>query len=255
MSTFPAPLEHDVIDPTGPGAPKLAPKAAAYFIIVAAVAAVAAIPPLSRLGPSTPGWTTFAILGLIAAIAQLFVVRNRRVNQSYHTTIVFLIPAAMLLPPELIALMGVIQHIPEWLKTRSAWYIQIFNICNWTLAMLAAWASFHWIQGAVSSSHVSYALAGLGAAGSMVVVNHMLMAPMLHLARGHSLRESGLFSFPSLSTDLVLAMLGVATAAFWRGNPWLIAFAVAPLLLIHRSLSVPQLQEEARVDPKTGLFN
>ena len=27
------------------------------------------------------------------------------------------------------------------------------------------------------------------------------------------------------------------------------------LFLIHRSLSVPALQEEARVDPKTGLFN
>src|SRR4029079_10329291 len=43
--------------------------------------------------------------------------------------------------------------------------------------------------------------------------------------------------------------------AFWHGNPWLIPFAVAPLLLIHRSLSVPRLQEEARVDAKTGLFN
>src|SRR5204863_3688293 len=29
----------------------------------------------------------------------------------------------------------------------------------------------------------------------------------------------------------------------------------APLVLIHRSLAVPQLQAEARVDPKTGLFN
>src|SRR5881296_4436262 len=38
-------------------------------------------------------------------------------------------------------------------------------------------------------------------------------------------------------------------------NPWLIPFAVAPLILVHRSLSVPQLQAEARVDPKTGLFN
>ena len=45
------------------------------------------------------------------------------------------------------------------------------------------------------------------------------MAPMLHLARGHSLRESGLFSFQSLSTDLVLAMLGVAIAAFWHRQP------------------------------------
>ncbi len=187
-------------------------------------------------------------------MAQLFVVRTPR-NQSYHTTVVFLIPAAMLLPPELVALMGVIQHIPEWLKNRSAWYIQIFNICNWTLSILAAYASFHGILGLDSGSHLDYALAGLAAAASIVAVNHVLMAPMLHLARGHSIRESGLFSFPSLSTDLVLAMLGVAMAAFWLGNPWLIPFAVAPLLLIHRSLSVPQLQEEARVDPKTGLFN
>jgi diguanylate cyclase (GGDEF)-like protein len=30
---------------------------------------------------------------------------------------------------------------------------------------------------------------------------------------------------------------------------------VMPLILIHRSLHVPQLQEEARIDPKTGLLN
>ena len=99
----------------------------------------------------TRGWTTFVILGAIAAVAQLFVVRTPR-NQSYHTTIVFLIPAAMLLPPALVALIAIIQHIPEWLKNRSAWYIQIFNICNWTLSMLAAYASFHAILDAGSGT-------------------------------------------------------------------------------------------------------
>ena len=49
--------------------------------------------------------------------------------------------------------------------------------------------------------------------------------------------------------------LGVVVATFWYADPWLIPFAVAPVLLIHRSLSVPQLEAEARVDPKTGLFN
>jgi diguanylate cyclase (GGDEF)-like protein/putative nucleotidyltransferase with HDIG domain len=253
VSAVPSAIAHDVEAP-GTEAPRLAPKAACYFFIVAAVTIATAIPLLSRLSPDTPGWATFVILGVIAAVAQLFVVRTPR-NQSYHTTIVFLIPAAMLLPPELIVLIGVVQHIPEWLKNRSAWYIQIFNICNWTLSMLAAYAAFHGILGLAPGSHVEYALAGIAAAAAMVAVNHLLMAPMLHLARGHSLRESGLFSFPSLSTDLVLAMLGVAMAAFWVRNPWLIPFSVAPLLLIHRSLSVPQLQEEARVDPKTGLFN
>ena len=88
------------------GSPKLAPRAAAYFVLIAVVTA-AAVPPLfSRLGTHSPGWTTFVVLALIAAVAQLFVVRTPR-NQSYHTTIVFLIPAAMLLPPELVALVGV----------------------------------------------------------------------------------------------------------------------------------------------------
>jgi len=254
VSAVPSPILQDVETGVDPGAPKLAAKATAYFVVVALATAVAVVPLLARLKPDTPGWATFLLLGGIAAVAQLFVVRTPR-NQSYHTTIVFLVPAAMLLPPELVALMGLIQHIPEWLKNRSAWYIQIFNICNWTLAILAAYASFHGILGLGSGSDFDYALAGFASAVAIVGVNHVLMAPMLHLARGHSIRESGLFSFPSLSTDLVLAMLGVAMGAFWVGNPWLIPFAVAPLLLIHRSLSVPQLQEEARVDPKTGLFN
>jgi diguanylate cyclase (GGDEF)-like protein/putative nucleotidyltransferase with HDIG domain len=251
MSTSPTPLEQRVIGPAAPGAPKLAPRATAYFLLVVSATVLAAVLPLSHLRSTMPGWTTFAILAVIAATAQIFVV-YRPAHQAYHTTIVFLIPAVMLLPPGLVALLGFLYQIPEWLKTRVAWYIAIFNICNYTLAMLIGWTSFHAFS---HDGRVSYALAGMAAAASMVAVNHFLMAPMLHLARSLSVRESGLFSFQSLSTDLVLAMLGVATAAFWRANPWLIVFAVAPLFLIYRSLSVPQLQEEARVDAKTGLFN
>jgi diguanylate cyclase (GGDEF)-like protein/putative nucleotidyltransferase with HDIG domain len=255
VSAFPTPLEHEVIGPAMPGAPKLAPKAGVYFFLVLAATIAATAPPLSHLKAGTEGWTTFAILALISATAQLFVVGTPR-HQAYHTTIVFLIPAAMLLPPGLVALLGILHPLPEWLKTRLPWYIAIFNVANWTLSMMAAWAAFHAVLNALgSTSRVSYAMAGVAAATTMVVLNHLLMAPMLRLARGLSFRDSELFSFQSLSTDLVLAMLGVATAAFWLSNPWLIAFAVAPLFLIHRSLSVPQLQEEARVDAKTGLFN
>src|SRR5262249_35056072 len=83
----------------------------------------------------------------------------------------------------------------------------------------------------------------------------VLLAMMLRLGRGHSWRASGLFSFESLSTDLVLATLGVLVTAMWHTNRWLVPLALAPLILIHRSLVVPVLEEEARVDPKTGLFN
>jgi diguanylate cyclase (GGDEF)-like protein/putative nucleotidyltransferase with HDIG domain len=52
-----------------------------------------------------------------------------------------------------------------------------------------------------------------------------------------------------------LAAVGIGIAAFWDVNPWLIPFTLAPLFLIHRSLHVPHLEEQARIDPKTGLFN
>jgi hypothetical protein len=147
----------------GGGGGRLSLRAGGYFFIIATGAAIAAVPLLTRLTTDMSGWATFAALGLSAAVAQLFVVRTPR-NQSYHATIAFLVPAAILLPPELVALVAVVQHIPEWLKNRSAWYIQTFNICNWTLAMLAAWGTFHAIGGAFPSSDVGYALAGLGAA-------------------------------------------------------------------------------------------
>src|SRR5262249_9648849 len=197
------------------------------------------------------------ILGSAAAIAQLFVVRTPR-DQAYHTAIVFLIPAALLLPPELVALMGIVQHIPEWLRMRYRWYLQTFNICNYVLATMAVWFFGQPLildSNIVGNESLRVAFAGVVSCVVFVGINHANLAVMLHLARGFSLRETGLFDAENLSTDLVLSALGVATFAFWEVNPWLIPFAVAPLVLVHRSLSVPQLQAEARVDPKTGLFN
>jgi diguanylate cyclase (GGDEF)-like protein/putative nucleotidyltransferase with HDIG domain len=234
--------------------PTLSRGAKLYLGAVGVATLVAAVPLLSRLSPHTEEWPTFLVLAVCAAIAQLFVVRTPR-DQSYHTTIVFLIPAALLLPPELVALMGLVQHIPEWLKVRYPWYIQSFNICNYTLNGLAAWGAVDLVRSLNLSREPEMALAGLAACVVFVATNHVLLATMLHFARGHTLRETGLFSGDSLSTDLVLAALGVAFASLWRWNPYLLPTAVAPLLLIHRSLSVPALQEEARVDPKTGLFN
>jgi diguanylate cyclase (GGDEF)-like protein/putative nucleotidyltransferase with HDIG domain len=241
--------------PTGdPTQTPLSPRAKAYLYAVGILAVAAAVVPFSHLSASTDGWLTFLVLAVSASVAQLFVVITPR-DQSYHTTLVFLIPGVLLLPPELIALLGIVYGIPEWLKVRYAWYIQGFNIANHTLNGLAAWGAVELVRNAGLGPELEFALSGLVAAVVFVGTNHFLLATMLHLARGHSLRGTGLFSVESLSTDFVLAMLGVAFAALWDLNPLLLPTAVAPLLLIHRSLSVPALQEEARVDPKTGLFN
>jgi diguanylate cyclase (GGDEF)-like protein/putative nucleotidyltransferase with HDIG domain len=250
------PTDIPVVAEPGSGRSEPLPRnARLYFLLVAGATAAATLPFLARLQDANH-WLAFFILGSAAATAQLFRVQTPR-DQAYHTAIVFVIAAAFLLPPELVALMGIVQHIPEWLKIRYRWYLQTFNICNYVLASMAVWFLAHRIMGwsAISDHTLRVAVAGLVCAVVFVAINHTVLALMLHFARGHTLRETGLFEVEHFATDLVLAALGVATFAFWEVNPWLIPFAIAPLVLVHRSLAVPQLQAEARVDPKTGLFN
>src|SRR5262249_25533700 len=110
-----------------------------YYTTVAAAALAAGATAFSRSQPTPTGWLTFVVLAASAAPAQGFFGRTGR-SQGFHTAIVFVTAGALLLPPELIVLMVVIQHVPEWFKERYPAYIQTFNIYNFALAALAAWA-------------------------------------------------------------------------------------------------------------------
>jgi diguanylate cyclase (GGDEF)-like protein/putative nucleotidyltransferase with HDIG domain len=250
------PTDIPVVAEPGSGRSEPLPRnARLYFLLVLAATAAATLPFMGRL-QNTNHWVAFFILGTAAATAQIFRVQMPR-DQAYHASIVFIMAAAFLLPPELVALMGIVLHIPEWLRIRYRWYLQTFNICNYVLASMAVWFLAHHLMGwsAISDRTLRIAVAGLVCSVVFVAINHTVLALMLHFARGHTLRDTGLFELEHFSTDLVLAALGVATFAFWQSDPWLIPFAIAPLVLVHRSLAVPQLQAEARIDPKTGLFN
>jgi two-component system cell cycle sensor histidine kinase/response regulator CckA len=209
-----------------------------WFAVVTAAMIAAALTSLAGLQPNDEAWVAFFVLAPCAALAQLFTVRTGR-SHGFHTAVVFIVAGALLLPPELVALMGVVQHVPEWLKERYSWYVQSFNICNYTLNALAAWGTARLIMTAPGiSGDIEFAVAGVAASVAFVLLNHLLLAPMLRLARGQSFRESGLFSAQSLFTDLVLAGLGVAFAYLWRANPWLTPALVAPLILSHHSYSL-----------------
>ena len=90
--------------------------------------------PCFDLDRQTGGWGTFLVVVVAASLAQLFVVTTTR-NQIYHTTAIFYVAGALLLPPEFLALLVLVSHIPDWLKTRYPWYIQTFNILNFTVAV------------------------------------------------------------------------------------------------------------------------
>jgi diguanylate cyclase (GGDEF)-like protein len=233
------------------GLGNLKPAAAAYLVAVVGLAVATGAVALAQLHPATAPWGTFALLLALATTAQLFIVEKPG-GQSYRTAIVFLIAAAVLLPPPLVVLLGVLHYVPSWFRHKKKNFVRAFNAANTTLGVLAAWTAFDQARG---PGDIRVLAAGAAACAAFVGITHLVLALMLHVRAGSSLLETGLFSVESLSTDLALAALGVGVTVAWDANPWSIVFVVMPLLLIHRSLHVPALQEEARIDPKTGLLN
>src|SRR5262249_34945007 len=149
----------------------------------------------------------------------------------FHPAIVFIVGGALLLPPPLLILLIIAHCIPDWLKQRYPWYIQTFNIANYTFAGVAAWA----VARAIGFTDVGAreAAAGAAAAVTFVVANRALLMPMLRLGRGMTLRETGLLNVEDMSLELVLAIAAVTLAALWTVSLWLAALALAPLFVIH----------------------
>jgi len=204
--------------------------------------------------PSGEELAAFAVLSGLAAAAQLFKVDAPN-RHSYHTTPAFLLAATLLLEPSLLVPLSLLILLPEWLRYRYPWYIQTFNIATYLLNMLAAWAVCHLVAGG-SGLVVSWqaALAVGLAAMTFSLTNHLMVGLVLRLACGIPFRDSQVFAWDSLEPDITLLFLGAGTAVFWTIHPFLLALGVAPLFLFYRALHVPQLQEEAYYDVKTGLL-
>jgi diguanylate cyclase (GGDEF)-like protein len=222
--------------------------ASLYVIAVAAAAAASVLPLVARVGHDARAWPAFLVLAAGAATAQAFAVR-RPPEHAYQTASVFLVAAAVVLPASLAALAALVHALPEWATSRGSRRVPLFNVCNTVLDVLAAWAVFHLVAPA------GFAVAAGLACLVFVALNHALLASVVRLSSGLSYGAIGLFRIESVATDAALAALGAALGGLWLTDVALIPFVLAPLALVHRSLRVPELQAEASVDPKTGLYN
>jgi diguanylate cyclase (GGDEF)-like protein len=226
-----------------------------FLFLLLGVAGAAAVAAFALPGANLH-WSTFAALVLGGAVAQAFAV-HMPANQVFHTGIAFTVAAALVLPPKAFVIVCLAQHIPEWVRQRHPWYIQSFNIANCTVGGFAALA----IRAGAESAGVEVGIgaAGVavaaGAAAAFVLVNHALLARMLRVARGHEVKATRLFTVDALTTDLVLAAVGIATAIALRHDPAAVPVVLFPLVVIHRALVLPTLRAQALRDHKTGLLN
>jgi putative nucleotidyltransferase with HDIG domain len=175
-------------------------------------------------------WRRFAALATLAALSQMlsFFLNRHRV---FHPAIVFIIAGALLLPPELMILLVVATCVPDWLKQRYTWYIQAFNIANYVVAGVAAWAVGNAIGFPASPGRE--AAAGACAAVTFVAANRLLLLPMLYLGRGLTPRKTGLLDGEDVTIEVVLALMAVPVAGLWTHSVLLALLALAPLFLIH----------------------
>ena len=233
----------------------LSPPAAAYLVAVIGTAALLLAP--HQFASATHGdWLLFAVLTACAAPIQLLSVESPA-HQWYSPALVFFVAGALLLPPQLVALMIVLAHVPDLVRGRSSWHAQAFNIASWICAaLIASLVCGLFVDRGDPGQDISMlALGGAIAAAACVLVDDVLLAQMLRIARGTTYRESGLFAFGNLSTELGLAALGVGLAAVWELAPAIVPFLLAPLVVAYRALRLPSMELAARLDPKTDLFN
>ena len=231
------------------------PRPALHFLLQTGAVAIA-FGLAASLSQSHDGrWSTFAIL-LVAALGAQAAAVHVSGNQVFHTGLAFTVAAAVSLQPREVIAICVAQHLADWVRRRYPWYIQTFNIVNYSLSALAAWAVNKVVLGSVGDPpRVLHVVAAVASAAAFVLTNHALLARMLKIARGHSLKATGLFSLDGILTDASLAATGVGVAIALRNYPSAAVVAALPLFLIHRALVIPELRLQAARDPKTHLLN
>ena len=186
MSAVPPAFDHDQ-PPAGEG--ERLPKAAfAFYLWWVPRRSSPRRPYVVQISHEGTGWIAFAILAVRAARNSSSLSPRRGGSSegtlSYHTTAVFLLPAALLLAPPLAALIPIAQHVPEWLKKRQPWYIGTFNIFNYTLTILATLAVNRWVlglDGLIPNANLRIATGALLACVVYVLVNHSLLSTMFRL--------------------------------------------------------------------------
>ncbi|MCU0492555.1 MAG: diguanylate cyclase [Chloroflexaceae bacterium] len=204
----------------------------------------------------------FFVFTLLAVVTQLIDAEAPH-HQLYSPHLVFFFAGLILLPLPVYMGLIVVSHLVEWIHKRltdspnlRVWYIQPFNIATFSIAGFAAALLYRTLQADTTVFWSNTAIVAVAiAALAFVLTNHVLVGAALVLARGVSWKDSGALDRNNLQSDLFLLLMGYLTAVVWTVNPWLVAIAVLPLVLIQRALMIPQLMRDAQTDSKTSLWN
>lgn len=194
-------------------------------------------------------------LSLLASVFQVFKVQGATVRSHYSFS--FLIYGFSFAYFGLSETMVVIltSHLVEWVWKRPTWYIVIFNISCYFIAISATDLIFKLIASSASLLTPLGILAIVICMGAFTLLNHFVVGIILWLARGENFKVSGIFDIFPILMDLTFLTFGAMLDLVWNANPYAMILILFPLYLIYMTLRIPELERQTETDPKTGLFN
>jgi diguanylate cyclase (GGDEF)-like protein len=230
-----------------------------------------ALPLRNGVGPLEQGWllTLGALVaaGILSTEASLGVerMRQRSGDESPHIDLssVWTFAAAALLPSELACAVAVIVYahlyVRVWRRSDVPLYRAVFSTATVVLAVQAAAAVVH----LVPEGELFHSVVGLGTVLLSVLayaaVNMVLVVAVIVLSgpnRGFATFlqvlgrvDEAVLEFATLSMGALAAGAMAALGAAYA------VLVLPPLIVLHRTVLVRQLEEEATVDGKTGLLN
>ncbi len=150
-----------------------------------------------------------------------------------------------------------ISHVAEWLldRDRLKWYIQTFNISTFFIGFTISGVIIRLMPASLPANSVISFLIILASLAIFTLVNHLLVALVLKLARGQNLSQSGVMGGFTLLLDFTLLSLGYAAVIIWNASPIALTLVVFVTYILYQAMNIPALERKTEIDPKTELFN
>lgn len=215
---------------------RLSPATRGYIAAVSLAALLASVVFWHAKGAAISLVAVLLIAGL-GVLAHAYPIQGFR-HQAYQMTLPFIVLAAALFSTAELVAFIVLIHLAEQARLRRRLPIQWFNACDYLLSAVIAAALYHRAGALLTDGALGQVAAALAAACVFILLNRVLLAGVLWLARRLSPVASGLFQPELLAADVVIAwMAGPMLVLTLVTGPWMILVTAAPLVLARPALA------------------
>ncbi|WP_237774629.1 GGDEF domain-containing protein [Actinosynnema sp. ALI-1.44] len=225
--------------------------------VAGVVAALVLIPiPSSNLAP-------FLLLTsciLVYSELSMPIERLRRVARPFvDLNAVWMFAGILLLHPALSAVVIAVSYAVQWVRLRPVPPFRLFFSASATIAASYAACAFSRVTDPVPFERMPRDVASfglvVGAGLVFLVVNSIITTTFHYFAAGHRRITDALATGVEHALEAATVALGIMLAWALVDWPIVLVLIIGITLVLHRSVLIRQLRDQARTDPKTGLLN